>query len=216
VGADRVAEAVLTTEITLEDDETWDEEGKELVGAVGVADEVEVRTDADDAWDRVDDTPVEEASPDEACTDDAGRVDWDAVDVTEVDFDVADALSSTILATSHEVNWCTHEAVTMPVLLALVKETASLPPATVDETPVTIGVRVDEMSEADAMDDASLAAADESSKWCELAVTFGEKVSVGITIHPSVRVAFGRAVELTRDPVALVDTVAHHSEAVVV
>jgi hypothetical protein len=52
----------------------------------------------------------------------------------------------------------------MPVLLALVKETASLPPATVDETPVTIGVRVDEMSEADAMEDASLAAADEASK----------------------------------------------------
>lgn len=49
MGADRVAEAVLTTEITLEDDETWDEEGKELVGAVGVAGEVEVRTDTEEA-----------------------------------------------------------------------------------------------------------------------------------------------------------------------
>lgn len=39
---------------------------------------------------------------------------------------------------------------------------------------------------------------------------------VGITIHPSVRVAFGRAVGLTSDPPALVDEVSHHSEAVVV
>lgn len=39
---------------------------------------------------------------------------------------------------------------------------------------------------------------------------------MGITIHPSVRVAFGRAVGLMRDPVALVEAVAHHSDAVVV
>lgn len=50
----------------------------------------------------------------------------------------------------------------MPVLLAFVKDTDSLPPATV-ETPVTIGINVDETSVTDAIDDASLAAAEEAS-----------------------------------------------------
>lgn len=51
---------------------------------------------------------------------------------------------------------------TIAVLLGFVEDTALLPPATVDEVPVTIGVN-DETCVPDAIEDASLAAAEEAS-----------------------------------------------------